>query len=191
MGPILDQGREGACVGFGWVADALATPTAVNLARLRGGAWEPEAFAKEIYRNAQRIDEWEGENYEGTSVLAGAKAMGIAGLIKEYRWAFSIDDVIDAVLVKGPAVLGIPWFSGMYEAPGGVLSVTGNVVGGHCITAVGYHKATDGSEDSIILQNSWGSDWGTNGLARIKISELARLLKEGEACIPTRRSFGR
>lgn len=196
VGPILDQGREGACVGFGWTAELLATPVAVKLDRVKAVVpSDPQRFARETYLAAQRIDEWEGEQYEGTSVLAGAKVLHSLGLLKEYRWAFSIEDVVDAVLAKGPVVLGIPWYSGMYETDQtGVLKVDGSIVGGHCITAVGYrHKADrlDGA-DGVILQNSWGPDWGINGLGLIRVNELADLLRaNGEACVPSKRSYGR
>lgn len=194
-GPIIDQGREGACVGFGWTAEALSTPVSVDLSRVKADVpRDPTAFAHHIYQRAKVLDIWEGEDYDGTSVLAGAKAMREAGLVKEFRWCFSVEDVIDAVLTKGPVVLGIYWYESMYEAPEGILSVSGKIVGGHCITAVGFKLAKDSAtgEDSVILQNSWGPDWGINGLAEIRVSALADLMKNsGEACVVTKRSYGR
>lgn len=194
VGPILDQGREGACVGFGWAAEALSTPVAVKLDRIRPDVpRDPEQFALNIYRSAKRLDVWEGEDYDGTSVLAGAKAVRDIGLLKEFRWAFSINDVVDSVLGRGPVVLGTYWSENMYEAPNGVLTPGGDVVGGHCYTAVGFrHKSEllDG-EDGIVVQNSWGRSWGNNGLAVIRVSELAELLRaDGEACVPSIRSYG-
>lgn len=194
-GEIIDQGREGACVGFGWTAEALSTPVAVDLSRVKADVpRDATAFAHHIYQRAKELDPWEGTNYEGTSVLAGAKALQEIGLIKEYRWCFGIEDVIDAVLTKGPVVLGIHWYESMYDAPEGILSVSGKIVGGHCITAVGYKLAKDSvtGEDTVILQNSWGSDWGINGIAEIRVSALDALLKNsGEACVPSKRSYGR
>lgn len=190
VGPILDQGSEGACVGFGWTAEALASPVRVDLKRIKARApKEPNKFAQYIYAFAKTIDEYEGVDYDGTSVLAGAKSMQTFRLLKEYRWAFSMDEIVDGIIAKGPVVLGIPWYEGMYEAPSGVLTVSGEQVGGHCILAVGY-KVYPGGEDAVILQNSWGTSWGTNGLAEIKVSELAKLVAEGEACLPIKRSFG-
>lgn len=194
-GEILDQGREGACVGFGWTAEILSTPVSVDLNRVKANVpRESNLFARNLYNEAKKLDDWAGEDYEGTSTLAGAKALKQFGLLKEYRWAFNIDDVIDAVLVKGPVVIGIYWYSGMYNAPNGVLSVTGQVVGGHCLTIVGFKLAKDSKTgvDSFILQNSWGTDWGINGLAEITVNDMATLLaKDGEACVPVKRSYGR
>lgn len=196
VGPILDQGREGACVGFGWTAEALSTPTAVHLDRMAANVpHDPTAFAQNLYHVAKTLDDMPGENYDGTSVLAGAKAMTQFGLLKEYRWATSIDDVVNAIIHRGPVVLGIEWHKEMYDAPGGVLTLGGPVVGGHCITAVGYRTAASSripGEETIVLQNSWGIDWGINGLAEIRVSDVKKLLDaQGEACVPYKRSFGR
>jgi hypothetical protein len=195
-GPILDQGQEGACVGFGWAAEAFAAPVRVRLEQMRPGiAREPNQFARDIYSTAQKIDEWEGEAYEGTSVLAGAKVMGQIGLVKEYRWAFGIEQVADAVLAKGPVVIGIPWYESMYDTRSdGVVEVSGSVVGGHCLLVVGYRVASGrlDYQDGFLLQNSWGAGWGVNGVGLISKADLAWLLQQqGEACVPTRRSYGR
>jgi hypothetical protein len=194
-GPIIDQGNEGACVGFGWTDEVLAAPVPVDLTRVKKDVpRDPTAFALAAYNRAKEIDEYEGVDYEGTSVLAGAKVMGEYGLVKEYRWAFGINDVVDAVLAKGPVVLGIYWYDSMYDAPGGVLTVKGPIVGGHCLTAVGYTVKSPrlNGEDGVVLQNSWGPTWGINGLAEIRVNDLAKLLdNDGEACVPSRRSYGR
>src|SRR4051794_31156175 len=107
-----------------------------------------------------------------------------------------MDDLIDALVVHGPAVLGLEWREDMYDAPGGELRGTGPAVGGHCILAVGYDPArrfSDGTvTGAIALFNSWGRSWDVNGVAWIKVFELAPLLaNDGEACIPVRRSYGR
>ena len=181
-------------MGFGWTHEALTTPIRVDLSRLAVEApRDPKAFASHVYRAAQKIDEWEGEDYEGTSVLAGAKVMNSLGLLRAYRWAFGVKDVALSLTNIGPVVLGIPWFESMYEAPGGAVVVAGDLAGGHCILAVGYRKAgVIFEEPAYLLFNSWGPLWGRNGHAWIRESDLARLLNsDGEACVPTRRSYGR
>lgn len=195
VGPILDQGQEGACVGFGWTAKVLSEPFWFNLKTLPAPIpTEPQGFALDTYNEAKKVDETPGENYEGTSVLAGAKVMQSRGVVKSYSWAFNVNDVIDGIIKKGPVVLGINWYDGMYDAINGVLSVSGNLAGGHCILAVGFRASspTFNGEDSIILQNSWGVSWGKQGLAEIRVSDLARLLSEqGEACLPLRKLYRR
>jgi hypothetical protein len=197
--PPLDQGREGACVGFGWTHEALTAPVKVVFSLVRflmplGLAGKPgNVIAQWIYKRAQKIDEFPGEAYEGTSVNAGAKVMRSLGLVKEWRWCFSASEVIQA-LMNGPVVLGIPWYYGMYEAPGGILKVSGDKVGGHCILARAYKPAGTifPDEAAVGLFNSWGPSWGVKGCAWIRVSELQKLLSDqGEACVPITRGYGR
>lgn len=186
---VLDQGREGACTGFAVCHDLAASPHRVR------GAGEP--LARKLYRRAQQIDEWPGEAYEGSSVLAAVKAAGERGFIDSYRWAFNIEDLQDAVLGLGPAVIGIPWHSSMYRPrPSGLLDLNGDVVGGHAILVLGYHPSMRirgegwwSRHDVFVLLNSWGPSYGKKGRAYIRSYDLARLLAEnGEACIPLARN---
>jgi hypothetical protein len=187
QGTVLDQGSEGACVGFGWTAELLAKPFAplVQPSKAVG-----ENKALEIYRAAKGIDEWEGEDYSGTSVLAGAKVVKNSGYIGGYRWCFGIEDVRDAVLNVGPVVIGIPWYEDMYHTlPSGLVKVGGKVVGGHCITLTGYHAAMiiEGKIRPVFRwRNSWGTEYGVKGSGFIEYNDLAALLKGtgGEACVP-------
>lgn len=182
----IDQGREGACVGFAWTNSLLALP-------LRRALPKPaNDFALNVYKSAQKIDQWEGENYSGTSVLAGAKVIKMGGYINEYRWAFSVDDILGALAFTGPVVLGIPWYDSMYRtSPDGLITVSGTKVGGHAILATGYGAHTfkiNGQKTTIEvvrLRNSWGPSYGIKGDGYIRFDDLANLLKGGgEACIP-------
>lgn len=195
-GPVLDQGSEGACVGFGWTAELISSPRPYpGVTAVRANQ-----YAREMYYRAQRIDEWEGESYDGTSVLAGAKVAQERDLIDEYRWCFSIDDVRDAVISEGPVVVGIPWYSEMYQTrPSGLVKVGGDLVGGHCITLTGYHPGMRiAGEDWYARyevfrwRNSWGKDYGKNGNGTILFEDLRDLLAEwGEACVPMGRNLVR
>lgn len=200
-----DQGREGACVGYAWTHELAARPKVVR---------RPREFAQQIYRRAQQIDYWPGEDYEGTSVIAGVKAIGEiknsngAPLVSEYRWAFGIQDVVKTIGYKGPLVLGIEWHYNMYfPGTNGFIEPTGGVVGGHAILAKGVkvvEKETDFTYGTIDwnnvdldksyvrLHNSWGTSYGKGGDAFITLRNLDTLLQaDGEACIPTKRAFDR
>jgi len=194
-----DQGREGACVGFAWTHELAAKPRPIK---------RDAAFAIEIYNRARQLDQWEGENYSGTSVLAGVKALqeikNSKGnpLIREYRWAFGTEDVLRTLGWKGPVILGIEWHSSQYNPDeNGRIWLNGDVVGGHAIMAKGIDivwKDPEGPEtfdnvddlkSLIRLHNSWGPDWGIGGDAWFTVYELNYLLgRDGEACIPTRRA---
>lgn len=185
-GTVLDQGQEGACVGFGWTGEYLAQPAAPAKQPSQAAG---NVFAASVYRDAKKIDEYPGENYDGTSVLAGAKVMMSKGFIKSYRWCFSIADIRDAIIQEGPVVIGIPWKDGMYQTDAnGIVKVSGKLVGGHCILLTGYDPAMKiGSRKHEVFRwrNSWGTGYGVNGSGYIKASDLAKLLKtEGEACVP-------
>lgn len=192
QGTVLDQGSEGACVGFGWTGEILTKPEApvIQPTQARGNE-----YALGVYKEAQKIDEWEGEAYSGTSVLAGAKIMQQRGLIGSYRWAFGIDDVRDAVLEAGPVVIGVPWYRGMYSTDGdGLVTVSGDKVGGHCILLTGYHSSMliGGKRREVFRwRNSWGRDYGRQGSGFIEHDDLANLLKTdgGEACVPLDRKI--
>jgi C1A family cysteine protease len=186
-GPVLDQGAEGACVGFGWTGELLARPnTQVGVTTV-----EANAFARQTYKQAQLLDEWAGEDYEGTSVLAGAKVVQRAGMMSGYRWCFSVADVRDAVIEHGPVVIGVNWYYDMYWTDEDhYVHVGGSLVGGHCLVVLGFDPER---EDPITgmptptfrWRNSWGKSYGDEGNAWIRQDDLARLLDEdGEACVP-------
>lgn len=181
----LDQGSEGACVGFAWAGELAATPVKYSYIN--------NAHALNLYRAAQIQDRQMGNNWpEGASLLAGAKACAEGGLIKRYHWAFGINDVMTTIQRKGPVVLGINWYESMYEtewnfsAASPFVEVIGSVVGGHAILVNGYIPGFPVIGDCFVLTNSWGKNWGVNGSALISFADLDRLLQEqGEACVPT------
>jgi hypothetical protein len=170
----LDQGTEGACTGFGMAHVLSSTPRRVH--GLTAG------IAQGIYHQARREDEWEGEDYDGSSVLAAIKAGKELGWYSEYRWAFGLDDVILAIGYRGPVVLGVNWYTGMMQPDRDwYLRVTGIVEGGHAILA----NQVNVRDRWVGLRNSWGG--ACNG--RITFDDLDRLLHEqGEAVIPTKRT---
>ncbi|QBQ74839.1 hypothetical protein [Caudovirales GX15bay] len=173
---VLDQRNEGACVGFS-VAHEIAARPKVSIANA--------ALAHRIYVRARELDEWPGEDYEGTSVLGGMKAALEAGYFGEYRWAFGLDDLVLALGYKGPAVLGVVWRRGMMEPDSaGYLHNHGDILGGHAILARGVSV----KKQYVLLHNSWGPDWGNNGTAKVSFDDLEALLDDdGEACIPVQR----
>lgn len=148
-----------------------------------GGLTDADAVA--VYRRAQQLDQWPGEDYSGTSVLAGIKAGVEAGWFGEYRWAFGEPDLRLAVGYRGPAVVGINWYAGMVAPDaGGFIRPAGGLLGGHAILAVGWSRRLD----AYRLHNSWGEHWGDQGECWVASTDMARLLAEdGEAVIPVTR----
>lgn len=182
----LDQGEEGACVGHGWAHEAAAKPVVVRqYPRPNFTATGPQTFAFELYDWCRRNDEWVEENYDGTSVAAGAKGMVLAGGLLEYRWSHDADELAVAVSRKGPVVIGVDWTTGQFKPDvDGVIHVKGRVEGGHCLLVNGYNTTTR----RFRLHNSWGRDWGVNGEALMEHDDMAMLMEAGgEGCLPIRR----
>lgn len=206
----LDQGQEGECVQYSICHELLARPVKV----------EPLLVAdilvrKEIYHPAQHDDYWDGcylgprcpiqpspNQYEGTSVLAGIKQAAKLGFFSEYRWAFGASELLAAVAYRGPAVIGVNWYTGMFNTDaGGFVRKTGSIAGGHAILVNGVRciwksgavgrtfSDLDLDKSYFILRNSWGQRWGVNGNCKISVSDMQALLAEdGECCIPVIRN---
>jgi hypothetical protein len=88
--PVLDQGQEGACVGF-----ALATVINVSILQrietqaLRTGGTKKfdQVSARMLYEIAKRYDEWKGKHYDGTSPRGAIKGWHHHGVASERAWS--------------------------------------------------------------------------------------------------------
>ncbi|MCR4299655.1 MAG: peptidoglycan-binding protein [Gallionella sp.] len=87
-GLILDQGQEGACTGFGLAC-------VVNYLRWRS-AEMPKKFEsvspRMLYKFARRFDEYEGENYDGSSCRGALKGWYHNGVCLESMWSYAGGD---------------------------------------------------------------------------------------------------
>jgi hypothetical protein len=172
---VTDQGSEGACVGHGVVNEALASPARKRLTA-------PNGVANAVYHEAQKIDEWEGEAYEGTSVRAGMLVGRARGWWSGFQWAFTMPE-LRVALETGPVVIGVEWTESMYDAPNAQVRVSGSVVGGHCLLLTGYTPNWRNLGPHYRWRNSWGPSYGANGNAYIAARSLSAILFDsgGEA----------
>lgn len=133
------------------------------------------------YNWAQNNDEWSGTNYDGTSVRAGVKYLQHIGLVSEYRWAWSIEPVIRALVFDTPVMFGSRWYHSMfYPDSKGFVKVEGNVAGGHAYLLNGINLKSG----FVRFKNSWGRAWGKRGFGYMSLESLEKLITEnGEACI--------
>ena len=190
--PILNQGTEGACTGFG-----LAT-VANYLLRRRKVVPDPTLVsARMFYEMAKRYDEWPGEAYEGSSARGAMKGWHKHGICADTRWPYKsttksrgLTEEKTSDALKRP--LGayyrvnhkdlVAMHAAMAEV--GILYVTASVhdgwdrvdskgnipfskksLGGHAFAIVAYDQA------GLWIQNSWGPTWGKGGFARISYDD--------------------
>ncbi len=188
--PVLDQGTEGACTGYG-----LATVANYLLRRRKVYPDPTQVSAKMLYQMAKRYDEWAGENYSGSSARGAMKGWHKHGLCKRELWEHNsrvnyFNEARTSDAVKRP--LGsyyrvnhkdvVAMHSAMAEV--GILYATANVhdgwseVGGDGIipflqTGSGGHAFAIVAYDTrgFWIQNSWGETWGYKGMGLISYDD--------------------
>jgi hypothetical protein len=179
---VGDQGWRPHCVGFAWVGWLEAGP--IRHISDTMPVYNPSV----LYRQAQKVDRWPGERYAGTSVRAGAKVLRKLGYIQNYYWARNLGDIIQALLTRGPVVVGTAWYSQMNRpTKGGIARARGKNLGGHAWLLTGVNR------DKQLLRgrNSYGLGWGKNGRLYIPFKDMAKLLRmQGEACLATELATG-
>lgn len=183
--PVWDQGATSHCVAYSGVRYLMSGPV-MNRA----------IPFEELYNQCQELDEWDGNDYDGTSVRALFKAFKARGIVGEYRWAFECAPVVDHLLRTGPVVLGTVWTEEMAnpspQVPGSLYLEFGELdpdEGGHawCATGVNLKRRNpDGTVGAVRGVNSWGTGWGDQGRFWVTLDQLERLIKaDGEACVAT------
>lgn len=185
--PILDQGTEGACTGFG-----LATVIHYLLRRRRPVADEVCVSPRMLYEMAKRYDEWPGEGYEGSSARGAMKGWHKHGVCAEALWPYhgrvpkgkSAERWTDArlrplgayfrvnhrdliAMHAALAEVGVLYATATvhegWSAVGddGWIEPSERVLGGHAFAIVAYDR------DGFWIQNSWGESWGKDGFGHV------------------------
>ncbi|MEQ8821372.1 MAG: C1 family peptidase [Sumerlaeia bacterium] len=183
--PILDQGTEGACTGF-----ALAT---VVHQQMRTRLPRPDAehvSPRMLYEMARRYDEWQGEDYEGSSARGAMKGWQKHGVCRKDLWeADAADNTLSAARAQDAArrPLGA-YFRVPHQdlvamhcaiAETGSIYATSSVHRGwNQVSAdnskIQPHEQIIGAHAYVIvgytsegfwIQNSWGKAWGGGGYA--------------------------
>jgi hypothetical protein len=161
---VLDQGSTPMCVGYAWSAWVQSEPSPNR-------QWFDPA---KLYREAQYIDVWPGEDYAGTSAEAGAAVLGRYGRLHAYGVSWDYEAIRRFMLERGPVVLATPWLGGMMQTNrNGYVTARGAIWGYHAV------ECYDIRGGSVGCQNSWGTDWGDGGRFRISRPDFERLLDMG------------
>jgi cathepsin B len=103
---------------------------------------------------------------------------GVTPFEKYYCSVGSLKVVSDHEKIKtelrtnGPLMMGLRVYEDFLNYESGIYKyTTGEIVGGHAMKLVGY--GTDAKEGLYwVMQNQWSSDWGENGIIRIKAGEV-------------------
>ncbi|MEW5871154.1 MAG: C1 family peptidase [Chloroflexota bacterium] len=192
--PILNQGLEGACTGFG-----LATVANYLLRRRKVVPDSTPISPRMLYEMAKRYDEWPGEDYRGSSARGAMKGWHKHGVCANEKWPYDPNQpdtaltharITDAAtrplgayyrvnhkdlvaMHSALAEVGIlfasAWVHSGWVAPdedGRIpYEKSYTLMGGHAFALVGY------DERGFWLQNSWGPDWGAGGFARLSYDD--------------------
>jgi hypothetical protein len=187
--PILNQGNEGACTGFG-----LAAVCNFLLGTRVVHSWKDCVSPRMLYENARRYDEWQGEDYDGSSARGAMKGWHRHGVCSENAWPYkpaanepkgltntrALDaakrplgayfrvnhrDLVamHAAIAETGVLYATASVHGGWEKVGrdGIIPFVPGKTGGHAFAIVGY------DECGFWIQNSWGAGWGKGGFARV------------------------
>lgn len=182
MSPVRDQGQEGTCVGFAATTGMKEYQEKLDYLKL------VILSPRFLYSECKKIDGMPG--LEGTTIRAAMKVLKNNGVCQEKFWPYQplkknkplsgasgnakkfriltyarildLDELRMSLATKGPAVLGIKVFAGMFKTKTGILPLPKKderSIGGHAICAVGY----DNKKQLVKFKNSWSSKWGDRG----------------------------
>jgi hypothetical protein len=173
--PVLDQGDVGSCTANALLGCLGTEPFASQLTDREFGAvdlrkWD-EALALAVYHDETVLDEREipGVYPPDDTGSAGLYAMKVAkrrGWIRAYRHGFAFSASV-AALPHGPIMVGTAWLQSMFD-----VDRSSPIVGGHEWVVDGY----DLDEGVAHMVNSWGTSWGRDGTAKIRLGDLRWLL---------------
>lgn len=214
-GLVLDQGSEGACTGFGLAA-------VINVLNYQKRKVTSKVSPRMLYEMAQKHDQWPGEDYEGSSCRGAIRGWKNMGVCSEQEWNYTPNKPGELTIERAKAArsrtLGAyyrlrpevsdyhaalnevcaiyvsaqvhdGWFTPQTGQQSGlaIIPPKSTPKGGHAFAIVGYNSL------GFIVQNSWGSKWGSEGFALWLYEDWLANISDGwvfRLAIPTPNIFG-
>ena len=174
--PIVNQGQLGSCTGQSAIG---CIGTGKFYAQVKDKTKFDKAAGEDVYKRATVIDEFRGTyppDDTGSSGLAVAKVLKERGLIKGYQHAVTFADALGA-LSERPVITGMRWFDSFnkLDANGFIQRTrTAREVGGHEFVV----HAINVEGEYVTCTNSWGTNYGINGLFRMSFDLWEAQLKD-------------
>lgn len=121
--------------------------------------------SKWLYKKAQTMDEWPGENYDGTSIVAALRVLEEANFQFSYSHVTISPQPIDKAIHQGSLLCSIKVGDGFLhqqfdeQPPNTFNSINpfSTNTSNHAVAVVGY------TDTHYIVRNSYGSQYGENG----------------------------
>ena len=195
---VRDQGADSSCTGY-----SLAH--VIDYLRFRDSVPErpQRVSARMLYEMAKRNDEWEGSAYQGSSLRGAIKGLFRNGVCSETTapdgaqetpWALTYDMAKEARDTRLGAYfrlqpdisdyhcalndVGVIYASAQIHShwqtlqDGQRIEPGGTPAGGHAFAIVGYDA------EGFWVLNSWGPEWGQNGVAHWHYSDWAATIMD-------------
>jgi hypothetical protein len=193
---VRNQGREGACTGFG----LAAAIDYLNGWRHENGITDSAArvSSRMLYEMAKLHDQWPGQEYEGSSARGAMKGWYKHGVCYETDWPYKEHSAGALTMQRQDRALANPLgayyrvlprrtdmqaalseaqtifvtakvHDGWREPVDGVIQYEqgAEATGGHAFAVLGYTDA------GLIIQNSWGEVWGGIEIDGVRCGGLA------------------
>ncbi len=139
------------------------------------GAYVRDGFKSINHLGVCTEDKWEFiEAQVNTKPSQEAYNLALDNILIKYERLVDINSIKSAIVQDQAVVFGIPLKDDFFYLRGPISThnyqATGTDAGGHAMGIVGYDDDLGG----FIIENSWGTQWGDNGLALIKYDIFQR-----------------
>jgi C1A family cysteine protease len=195
VSPILNQGSCGSCVAFAAIG---VMETQLNISSLLpnlnirlspqhlfacgdgacDSGWMPESAAEQLMQTGVPDEACmpytSGASGKDVACQASCadssqRAYKIANYVSPTNYTKDVA-AIKRALQNGPLMTSLNVYADFMSYAGGVYKhVSGEYLGGHAISIIGY----DDVSQSFIIRNSWGESWGEQGFGRVAYDDTS------------------